>query len=466
MLCIETRYRAILQYKERLEMEENRSFYKKVFALVIPMALQNLINVGVSATDVIMLGKVGEKVLSGCSLGGQVFWILSLFLFGATSGGSVLVAQYWGKKDMATIEKVIGISLRFTETIAVLFMIASLFFPYQIMSIFTNDPEVAVQGVKYMQILAFTYPLAAYTMTYLNLLKSIEKVVISTIVYASSLGLNIVVNAVLIFGLFGAPKLGVQGAAIGTLCARLLEFIIVIVYSKYRCSEVTIHPAMILKPDKVLTRDFFHYAYPVIINEVLWGVGYSANTAIMGRLGSSAVAANSVAQVTRQLSMVIGFGVANATAILIGKAIGEKKEALAQEYAKKFVWLSLACGIGGGLLILLLRPVIVMGLGFQGDTAQFLNQFLLVMSYYVIGQAVNSTIIVGVLRSGGDTRFGMILDMTSMWCCSILFGALAAFVFHLPTTAVYIILLSDEIIKLPFSFIRYKKRKWLKDVTR
>lgn len=402
--------------------KQKGNFYYKVFALVIPMALQNLINVGVSATDVLMLGKVGEKVLSGCSLGGQVFWILSLFLFGASSGGAVLVAQYWGKKEMKAIEKVLGISILFTEIVAILFMIASLVFPEQIMSIYTNDPEVARQGVRYMRILAFTYPIAAFTMTYLNLLKSIEKVVISTVVYASSLLLNIVVNAIFIFGLFGAPKLGIAGAAIGTLSARCMELLVVVIYSKYRCKEVKIHLFMILKPDKILTKDFFYYAYPVILNEVLWGLGYSANTAIMGRLGSSATAANSVAQVIRQLSMVVAFGVSNATAILIGKAIGEKKEEVAKDYAKKFIWLSLGCGIAGSLLILILRPIIVPLMGFEGQTAKYLSNFLLIMSYYVLGQAMNTTFVVGIFRSGGDTRFGLILDMSTMWGCSILLG--------------------------------------------
>ena len=331
---------------------QKENFYQKVFALVIPMALQNLINVGVSATDVLMLGKVGEKALSGCSLGGQVVWILSLFLCGAASGGSVLVAQYWGKKETEAIEKVMAITILFTESVAILFMLASLIFPEQIMSVYTRDPEVARQGIRYMRVLAFTYPIAAYTMTYLNLLKSIEKVVISTVVYASSLLLNIVVNAILIFGLFGAPKLGVVGAAIGTLSARCMDILVVLFYSKFRWKEVKVHLSMILKPDKILSKDFFYYAYPVILNEVLWGVGYSANTAIMGRLGSSATAANSVAQVIRQLSMVVGFGVSNATAIMIGKAIGEKKKDLAESYAKKLVRLSLACGIAGSILIL------------------------------------------------------------------------------------------------------------------
>ena len=164
--------------------------------------------------------------------------------------------------------------------------------------------------------------------------------------------------------------------------------------------------------------------------------------------------------------MVVGFGVSNAAAILIGKAIGEKREELAEDYAKKFIWLSVVCGVAGSLVVLLIRPFIVGILGFEGMSAVYLSNFLIIMSYYVIGQALNSTMVVGIFRSGGDTKFGMILDMTSMWCCSILLGAVAAFVLKLPVTAVYVILLSDEIIKLPFCFFRYRQKKWLNDVTR
>ena len=198
---------------------ERKDFYKRVFALVIPMALQNLINVGVSATDVVMLGKVGEQVLSGCSLGGQVFFIFNLFLFGTASGASVLTAQYWGKRDTDSIERLLGIVVRLAVTVGLIFMLGSFFFPEQIMYIFTDEPEIVAEGVKYLKIVAFTYPMVALSMSYLNLIRSIEKVVISTVVYGSSLVVNFIINGILIFGLFGAPRLGIVGAAIGTLCA-------------------------------------------------------------------------------------------------------------------------------------------------------------------------------------------------------------------------------------------------------
>lgn len=445
-------------------MEEN--FYKKVLFLVIPMALQNLINVGISATDVLVLGRVGEKALSGCSLGGQVFWILCLFLFGSTSGASVLVAQYWGKKDVRSIEKILSITLMVTETVAIIFMLLTLFFTKQIMHIFSSDPVVVDQGVQYMKIIAFTFPFAAFSMTYLNILKSVEKVIISTIVYAISLVFNAVFDVILVFGYLGFPALGIRGTAIATLCARMLEVVIVILY--VRKSSKDIRPSLkdMIFPDKILWKDFIYFAAPVMLNEVLWGGGYSANTAIMGHLGSSAVAANSVAQIARQLSMVIGFGIASATAIVMGKAIGEKKEALAQIYAKKFIKLSLMSGILGAGLILILRIPILYIVDLQGEAAKYLEIFLLVMSYYVIAQALNTTWVVGIFRSGGDTRIGMLVDVSTMWGGSIILGCITAFVFRWPVVVVYIFLMSDEILKIPICIWRYRSKKWLRNVTR
>ena len=455
-----------LQKKKSSVSIDTQNFNRRVMALVVPMALQNLINVGVNATDVIMLGKVGEKVLSGCSLAGQVLFILNLFLFGMTSGASVLTAQYWGKGNREAIEKILGIVIRLAETAGIAFMLITLVIPQHIMHIFTNDPAVIAEGCKYLRIVAFTYPVTVFTMAYLNVMKSVEKVVISTVVYASSLALNFCINAVLIFGLFGAPALGIVGAAIGTLCARLLELGIVLFYARRFNRDIKVRPGYILHMDKVLVRDFMHYSGPVIINELFWGVGYSANAAIVGHLGSSAVAANSVAHVCRQLAQVVVFGIGNATAIMIGKVIGEGRTDLAEEYGRRFVRLSFLGGICGGLLIFLIRPLIIAGLSFEGQTAVYMNAFLCIMSYYVVAQALNTDLVVGVFRAGGDTRFGMILDMSTMWFGSILIGALAAFVFKWPVIAVYIILLSDEIIKLPFCFYRYRQKKWLANVTR
>lgn len=445
---------------------EKRSFYRKVFALVVPMALQNLINVGVTATDVIMLGRVGEQVLSGCSLGGQVFFIFNLFLFGTGSGVSVLTAQYWGKRDTDSIERLLGIVIKLALAVGLIFMLGSFFLPHQLMGIFTDEPQVIAEGVKYLRIVAFTYPMVAVSMTYLNLIRSIEKVLISTVVYGCSLMLNFVVNAVLIFGLFGAPKLGIMGAAVGTLCARALELGIMLFYAYCRNKEVRLKLSCFLHMDGALLRDFIKYASPVVVNEFMWGAGYSAMAAIIGHLGSSAVAANSISHVMRQLATVVAFGIGNATAIMIGKAIGENKKEQAEVYAGRFIRLAFYFGLIGGSFIFCVRPFIVAGLGFSGLTADYLHSFLFMMSYYVVAQAVTCTCIVGIFRGGGDTKFGMFIDAGILWGWSILLGFLAAFVWELPVRTVYFILMSDELVKIPFCYFRYRQKKWLRNVTR
>lgn len=443
-----------------------KNFYKAVFALVIPMALQNLINVGVTATDVMMLGKVGEKVLSGSSLAGQIQYIMTLFMFGLTSGATVLTAQYWGKGDKKTIEKILALGLKAALGVALIFTVAALLIPHHLMQIFTDDPEVIAEGVKYLKIVAFSYVAMGITNVYLYIMRSVERVVVATVVYLISLICNIFLNAIFIFGLCGCPVMGIQGAALATLISRVLEVLLVFCYAKIYNKDIKFRFKYFFHTDSVLLKDFLSYALPVVVNEVMWGMGGAANTAILGHMGSAAVAANSVAQVARQLATVVAFGLSSATAIYLGKTIGEKKLEHAKAYATKFRMLSIIVGALGGLLILISTPVIASVMELSPDAKEYLFVMFGVMSYFVIGQSYNTTMIVGIFRSGGDTKFGLFMDMTAMWGCSILFGFLAAFVFKWSVPAVYVILMSDEIIKIPISTLRYRSFKWLKNVTR
>ena len=318
----------------------------------------------------------------------------------------------------------------------------------------------------YLRIVSWSYVFMGITQTYLYIMRSVERVVVATVVYLCSLICNVGINAVLIFGLFGMPTLGVKGAAIGTLTARLLEMVLVCLYSHFWNKDIKFHTKYFLHTEKVLNRDFLKYAFPVILNEVFWGLGTAANTAVLGHMGSAAVAANSVAQVARQLATVVAFGLASATAIYLGKTIGEKKYEHAKAYARRFVWLSVLMGLLGGILILAIAPFMAEAMTLSETARGYMRFMFFVMSYFVVGQAYNTTLVVGTFRSGGDTRFGLILDMSTMWGCSILFGALAAFVFHCSVPVVYMILMSDEIIKIPITWYRYKSYKWLKNVTR
>ncbi len=443
-----------------------KGFYRSVFALVFPMAIQNLINVGVTATDVFMLGRVGEKVLSGSSLAGQIQFIMMLVFFGITAGATVLTAQYWGKRDTATIEKILGMGLSGGIVIAAAFTVLALLIPERLVGIFTSDAEVIFEGAKYLRIVGLSYVFMAVTQVYLNIMRSIERVVVATVVYFVSLLVNIVINAVLIFGLFGAPRLEIAGAAIGTLCARITETVMVLLYARYKNKIVKIRVRNMVRIDRLLLSDYIRYAMPVIINELMWGLGTSANTAIIGHLGSEAVAANSAAQMARQLAQVVVFGISNATAIWLGKTLGERKPEHARAYARKFAVLSLILGILGGAFILLLGPVVSSVLTLSAVSRRYLGFMFFVMSYFVVGQAFNTTMVCGVFRSGGDTKFGLVMDVATMWGCSILLGAVAAFYFHASVPVVYVILMSDEIIKMPICWWRYRKYKWLRDVTR
>lgn len=447
-------------------MDEKRQFYKKVSILVIPMVIQNLINVGISSIDVIMLGRVGEKVLSGAALGSQIQFILNLFLFGVTSGAGLLSAQYYGKGDYHMIEKIFGLALRIAMTISSLFALTAAVIPEILMKIFTNDPTVIAEGIIYLRFVCLSYLFMAFTMVYLILLRSVGRVKIATIVYFCSMIVNIVVNALLIYGLGAFPKLGIAGAAIGTLIARMTETLIVLIYDHFKNPVFSFRWKILLERDKALSQDYLKYSLPVVCNELMWGMGSAAITAIMGHLGSSVVAANSVAHVMKNLATVLCFGVANATAVMIGHAIGEGRMDDAKIYGKRFLGLSIAAGFMGAVLVLLLRPVLMATMDISAQSRSFLSMMLYVMSYFVIFQAINTTLVVGVFRGGGDTKFGLLIDSTFMWCLAIGVGYLAAFVFKWNITVVYMILMCDEIFKTPVCIWRFKSYKWLHNVTR
>ena len=446
---------------------EKRQFYKMVFALVLPIALQNLINVGVTAADVIMLGMVGETALSAGSLANQVSFILNLLMFGMSSGAAVLTAQYWGKKDTATIEKVLGISMRLAIVAGLVFMAAALLIPRQLMLIFTQEEEIIAAGIPYLRIVAFSYLLMAVNMTYLNLMRSVERVLIGMITYAVSLGVNVVLNAIFIFGLFGCPAMGTAGAALGTTLARVTEFIIILIYNKIFNDILNIRLNLLAVKDRQLTRDFIRYASPVIMNELAWGCGMAMLSAMMGHLGSAAVAAHSVTQTSRQLAMVVSMGLAGAAAIVLGKTIGEGNEKLARIQAGRFVKMAAILGVAGSLFILaIVRPAVLHFMVMTPQASRYLGYMMFILAYFCFFQSLGTIFIVGIFRAGGDTRVGLALDLTGLWGCAVFLGSIAAFLLKWPVPAVYVVISFDEIVKLPFSVKRYLSGKWLKNITR
>lgn len=446
--------------------EEQSHFYKKALLMILPMALQNLINVGVTMADVVMLGRVSETALSGASLGGQVYFVVSLFLFGITSGASVLTAQYWGQRNLKVIEQILAFAMRIGVIVAFIFSLLVLFFPTEAMRIFSNDAAVIEAGAQYLEIVAFSYVLSAITTVYLLIMRSVERVYIATAVYFASFLLNIVLNAIFIYGLLGAPAMGVRGAALGTLLSRIFELVVMLCYAIFRNKEIRLRFRYLFHVEKWIIKDFFKYASPVIVNELLWGSAVSVNAAIIGHLGQSATAANAVAQMSRQMAMVVSFGVSAAAAIMIGKVIGEGKFDAAKVYAARFIKLSVITGVAGGILLFILRPLLVSTMVTSADAKSYLSTMLIILVFYVICMSYTCNMIVGIYRAGGDTKVGMIFDVGTMWFISIPMALFAAFVMKWPVQVVYIFMMSDEFIKFFLTTVRYKQGKWLKVVTR
>lgn len=440
------------------------SFYRSMFQLALPIVIQNLISTAVNSADVIMLGYVSQTALSAASLANQIQFILTLVYSGIASGTTMLAAQYWGKKDTRTIEKIMGIAMRLSICISIVFAVMACFFPRLLMLIFTSDTALIEAGESYLHILGIAYLFMSVSQIYLCTMRSIERVIFSTAVFGSALVINICLNAIFIFGLFGLPKMGIVGVALATVIARAVELAICLIDSRH-FQTIRFHISDIFSKNKVLFRDFIHYSMPAFGNEVVWGIGFSMYSVIMGHLGSDMVAANSVVVVARNFGTVVCFGIASGGAILLGKEIGENRMEDVKKDATKLCRVTFVSGIAGGLLVLLIKPLMMQMVSLSDLAVHYLNIMLYINIYYVLGQAMNTTVICGVFRSGGDSRFGFICDLIDMWVFAIPLGFLSAFVFKFPPMVVYFLICLDEFVKIPFVYKHYKSYKWLKNIT-
>lgn len=448
-----------------LNEKENPTFYNSLLKLALPIVIQNLITTAVGSADVVMLGFVSQTALSAGSLASQIMFVLNLVYTGISSGIIMLAAQYWGKKDTQAIEKIMGIGMRLSIAVSVLFFIGAFFFPEMLMRIFTSEAALVETGIPYLRIVGPSYLFMSISQVYLCAMRAIERVVFATAANASALGLNIFLNAVFIFGWFGLPQMGIEGVALATTIARGIELIICLA-DACRFKTIRLRPRLILRGSKVLTKDFFKYSMPAFGNEVSWGLAFSMYSVIMGHLGSDMVAANAVVVVARNLGTVICCGIANAGAIILGKTIGEGNFETVKKDASRFCKVTLLSGIAGGIIIFILRPVFMNMADLSEGAKACLSTMLFINMYYVIGQAMNTTVICGIFRSGGDSRWGFICDFIDMWIFSVPLGFFAAFVLKLPSMWVYFLICLDEFVKMPFVYRRYKSFKWLKNITR
>jgi len=446
--------------------QEKQTFYRMLFMLALPIVLQNVINTAVSSADVVMLNYVSQEALSAVSLAAQVTFVLNLVFYGLSSGASVLTAQYWGKRDYRTIEKIMGIAFRFSLAFSGVFALASVACPRFLMRILTGDPALIEEGIVYLRIVGVSYLFMGVSMMYLNMMRSMERVVLSTVTYFVSFVVNVILNAVFIFGLFGAPELGVAGVALATTTARFVEMIICFIDS-VKSRTVKVRVKYIFRSSAVLTKDFFRFSLPSMFNEMIWGTGFSMYTIIISHMSSDAVAANSIVQVVRNMACIIGFGLANASSVIIGKALGEGREDAAKLYARRLLKVTLISGLIGAAVIAAVHPLI---LKFAGDLTETARGYLGIMLWinvcYAVGCVMNTFLICGVFRAGGDVKFGFFCDTIALWGVFIPLGALCGYVLKLPVMWVYFIMCLDEGSKLPVNLYHYFKSNWAQNITR
>lgn len=445
---------------------ENKTLVKKLLVLVLPMALQNLMASLVSASDALMLGFLNQSSLSAVSLAGQVQFVLSLFLGAFTIGESVLAAQYWGKGEKHRLEEILGIVLRFSILVSFLFTMAALCAPDLLMRIFTNDEELIRLGASYLRITSFSYFFMGISQIYLCIMKNTGRALLSTIYSSSSVILNIIINAILIFGLLGFPKLGIAGAAIATSISRGVELALIL-FENVRQKEIRIRMKHILRPPFWLQKDYIHYTWPSLANQVIWGCGFTMTSVIMGHLGTDAVAANSIAQIAKNLAACLCLGIGTGAGIIIGNELGQGNLSQAKKTGNKLCIISLITGASSCVILFACIPVIQGFAGTLSPQAQdYLRFMLFVCSYYLIGKSFSATVIGGIFSAGGDTRFGLICDTINMWAIIVPVGCIAAFVLHLPVPVVYFLLNLDEFTKMPLEIWYYRKYRWVKNITK
>lgn len=440
-------------------------FYPQIFRLAIPIIIQNLLSAAVNSADVIMLNYVGQSAISAVSLAANYSNILFMVYYGIGTGASLLCSQYAGKKDFQAIHVVEGIALRFSVLISLLVALVAFTAPQMMLRLFTNDPELITIGSSYIRIMGVTYICWGISEIYLAVLRSIGRVTISMALNMLAFILNIFLNAVFIFGLFGAPKLGATGVAIATAASRLIQLIGCVVVSSFS-KNVKLNLAYMFLRSKVLFQDFIRLSLPALGNDLSWSVAFSMYSVILGHLGTDAVAANSLVTVVRNIGSVFCFAIASAGTILLGQIMGKGDLEKSRRYASRMLKLTVITGALGGLIVLAITPFVMKFASLNDTAMHYLKYMLLINTYYIMGSAVNTALIAGVFRAGGDTKFGLICDTVDMWVYAVPLGFFAAFVLKLPVLWVYFLLCTDEFVKWPWVFHHYRKGEWAKNITR
>ena len=442
--------------------ERKRSLRKEIVRLALPIALQQFMTALVGACDAIMLGKLSQDAMSAVSLATQVTFVFNLFMFAFMAGENMFVAQYYGKGDYTGISQVFSLVTKICGCIAVVFLAGTLFFPEQLMRILTNEETLIVLGSEYLRVIGISYVFSGIAQIFLAIMKNCGAVNMSTLINGVMVILNIALNAVFIFGLSGFPKMGIKGAALATVLATVVQFMWSVGYVLCRIRAVKFS---LRSCEKKLFGRFWQKTVPLLINNLAWGIGFSMYSVIMGHLGTDAVAANGIANISKNLVVCFCLGLGNAGSIIVGNRLGADRLQEAKEVGETLTKTAIIAGIVSGLVLIALSPFITKMVDLTPTARGYLQKMPLIPSYYIAGKSVNCMTIGGIFAAGGDSKFGMLCDSVTLWCIIVPLGCICAFILKLPVMVVYFVLNLDEIIKLPVVYKHYKKYKWIKNLT-
>lgn len=446
---------------------DRKSFIRMALYLAVPIMIQNLMATLVNTADTIMLGYVSQSAMSAASLANQFFFLMECLFFGMNTGTSVLCAQYWGKGDKKTIERVMGLGIRFTLIISVIFFMIGFFAPGFVMKCFAKDPQIIESGINYLRVMSVGFLFMSVSNIYLCVLRSTERVVFPTVTYIVSLCVNIVLNACFIFGYLGFPKLGVVGVALGTAVARFVEMLMCLIHSRF-FSDIRFKVRSVFAKTGILFKDFLKVAIPSAGNDVIWGLATSVFASILGHMGNDIVAANSVAAMVVNVGAIASRGFANATTVVVSKALGADNKPAAKVYGARMLKLTIIVSLLGCAIIIALRPAMC---DFYADkisstAIEYLGLMMIMTTWRLVGEGINTCLICGCFRGGGDSGFGMKIDTIFMWLVAVPLMAAAAYLFELSPMWVYFVMTLDEYEKMPVVFVHYRKYKWLTNITR
>ena len=445
-------------------MLKDKELLRKVMYIAVPIALHNLISSSVNFADVFMIGKLGESSLAAVGLSNQISFLLNLLLFGITSGAGVMTAQYWGKKDIINIKKVLGLALIFSLICSTMFFLASFFMPEKLLKIYTSDLEVISLGVKYLKIVCFSYLIWAVSFVYVLQLRGIAITKITVISSFISLIVNIFLNYILIFGKFGFRAYGVEGAAIATCIARLVEFFVIIVAVYIRKYPLAAKFKELINFDINFVKNYLKISLPVLLNETIWSLGINCYSMIYARMSTEAVATVNVVSSIERIVFVGFIGLANSAGVIIGNTIGEGENEKAEKYGVSFEKMAFILGIVMAIVMALITIPILNVYELKEKTYNMAKITLFILAFILPLKSINSTIIVGILRGGGDTKFPLYIDVAALWLVSVPLVYFGGLVWGLPVYLVYLLAASEEIIKLIFGFRRIKSKKWINNV--